>query len=56
MVDMSNINTFAVIGAGTMGHEIAQVALMAGFEKVILNDLTEEVINEAVNKIEKNLK
>ncbi len=56
MVDISNINTFAVIGAGTMGHEIAQVALMAGFEKVVLNDLSEEVINEAVDKIKGNLK
>ena len=56
MVDISNINTFAVIGAGTMGHEIAQVALMAGFENVILNDLTIEVINSAANKIESNLK
>jgi len=56
MVDSSNIKTFAVIGAGTMGHEIAQVALMAGFEKVILNDLTIEVIDNATNKIESNLK
>lgn len=56
MVDISNINTIAVIGAGTMGHEIAQVALMAGFEKVILNDLTAEVIDNAVEKIKNNLK
>ncbi len=56
MVDISNIKTFAVIGAGTMGHEIAQVALMAGFEKVILNDLTIEIIENAANKIESNLK
>ena len=55
MVNISNINTFAIIGAGTMGHEIAQVALMAGFENVILNDLTIEVINNAANKIESNL-
>ncbi|MHA1457525.1 MAG: 3-hydroxyacyl-CoA dehydrogenase NAD-binding domain-containing protein, partial [Promethearchaeota archaeon] len=32
MVDIKNIRTFVVIGAGTMGREIAQVALMAGFE------------------------
>ncbi len=56
MVDISNINILAVIGAGTMGHEIAQVALMAGFEKVILNDLTIEVIDNAAKKIESNLK
>ena len=56
MVDISYINTFAVIGAGTMGHEIAQVALMAGFKKVILNDLVKEVIDNAAKKIESNLK
>jgi enoyl-CoA hydratase/3-hydroxyacyl-CoA dehydrogenase len=56
MVDISNINTIAVIGAGTMGHEIAQVSLMAGFEKVVLNDITAEIIDNAVNKIESNLK
>ena len=56
MVYISHINTFAVIGAGTMGHEIAQVALMAGFKKVILNDLVKEVIDNAAKKIESNLK
>jgi enoyl-CoA hydratase/3-hydroxyacyl-CoA dehydrogenase len=38
-----------------MGHEIAQVALMGGFKTVILNDLTEETINSAVNKIKNGL-
>ena len=55
MVDISNIKTLAVIGAGTMGHEIAQVALMAGFENVILNDLNEIIIENASNKIKTNL-
>ncbi|MFX1356258.1 MAG: 3-hydroxyacyl-CoA dehydrogenase family protein [Promethearchaeota archaeon] len=55
MVDISNIKNIAVIGAGTMGHEIAQVALMAGFEKVILNDLNKEILNSARIKIRKNL-
>ncbi|MFX0058752.1 MAG: 3-hydroxyacyl-CoA dehydrogenase family protein [Candidatus Hodarchaeota archaeon] len=55
MVDISNIKTFAVIGAGTMGHEIAQVALMGGFEKVILNDLDKEILNSARIQIQKNL-
>ena len=47
MVDFKNIKTFVVIGAGTMGREIAQVALMAGFEKVVLNDIKQEVIEDA---------
>jgi len=38
-----------------MGHEIAQVALMGGFKTVILNDLTEEIINNAAIKIKNGL-
>ncbi len=56
MVDIRNIKTFVVIGAGTMGREIAQVALMAGFENVIINDIKEEVIKEATNYIENGLR
>ncbi len=56
MVDISNIQNFSVIGAGTMGHEIAQVALMAGFKKVVINDLNPEIIERAAKKIENNLK
>jgi enoyl-CoA hydratase/3-hydroxyacyl-CoA dehydrogenase len=51
-----SINKIAVIGAGTMGHEIAQVALMGGFEQVILNDLNNIILNSAVTKIQKGLK
>jgi len=40
MVEIDNYRTITVVGAGMMGHEIAQVALMGGFKKVILNDLT----------------
>ena len=50
MVDIEDINTFVVIGAGTMGREIAQVALMAGFEKVILNDITQEATDVEKSK------
>jgi enoyl-CoA hydratase/3-hydroxyacyl-CoA dehydrogenase len=53
MID--DIKTITIIGAGTMGHEIAQVALMAGFPKVILNDLTMQILGEARDKIERNL-
>ncbi|MFX0103869.1 MAG: 3-hydroxyacyl-CoA dehydrogenase NAD-binding domain-containing protein [Candidatus Hodarchaeota archaeon] len=56
MVDISSINSIAVIGAGTMGHEIAQVALMGGFKCVILNDLKDEILNKAADKIENGLK
>ncbi|MFX0187565.1 MAG: 3-hydroxyacyl-CoA dehydrogenase NAD-binding domain-containing protein [Candidatus Hodarchaeota archaeon] len=56
MADISKIKVFAVIGAGTMGREIAQVALMAGFEKVILNDIKHNVLKNAVLYIKNGLK
>ena len=56
MVNISNIKTFGVIGAGTMGREIAQVALMAGFEEVILNDINSITLENALDYIENGLK
>ncbi len=55
MVETDNFKTIAVVGAGTMGHEIAQVALMGGFKTVILNDLTEDILDKATLRIGKNL-
>ena len=51
MRDISNIKNFAVIGAGIQGHAIAQIALMAGFEKVFLNDLNMKTIEKGVSWI-----
>jgi 3-hydroxybutyryl-CoA dehydrogenase len=48
------IETIAVIGAGTMGHGIAQVAAAAGF-RVLLNDLDRESLARGVSAIESNL-
>ncbi|MHA2035360.1 MAG: 3-hydroxyacyl-CoA dehydrogenase NAD-binding domain-containing protein [Promethearchaeota archaeon] len=55
MVDVKNVK-IAIVGAGTMGHEIAQVALMGGYKTVTLHDLTEEILDAASIKILKNLK
>jgi len=52
--DVHSIETIAVIGAGTMGHGIAQVAGAAGF-KVLLNDLNRDALSRGVSAIEKNL-
>ena len=49
-----NIETIAVIGAGTMGHGIAQVAAAAGF-RVSLNDVDRESLARGVSSIEANL-
>jgi 3-hydroxybutyryl-CoA dehydrogenase len=44
----------AVIGAGTMGHGIAQVAAMAGYE-TMLTDAREEALEVAIGRINQNL-
>lgn len=54
MGDISHIKNVAIIGAGIQGHAITQIALMAGFEKVILNDLTMETIEKGVSLIKNN--
>lgn len=48
------VKTIAVVGAGTMGHGIAQVAAMAGYS-VCLVDVSEDVLAAARSEIEKNL-
>jgi 3-hydroxybutyryl-CoA dehydrogenase len=48
------IKTIAVIGAGTMGQGIAQVAALGGY-KVLLYDITPELIDKGITSINKNL-
>jgi len=48
------IETIAVIGAGTMGHGIAQVAGASTFQ-VILYDVSREALARGIQAIEKNL-
>lgn len=49
-----SISTIGVIGAGQMGHGIAQVAAMSGYQ-VILNDLDDKALEKALASIEKSL-
>ena len=51
---LERIETIAVIGAGTMGHGIAQVAALAGL-RVLLNDVDRESLARGVSAIERNL-
>jgi 3-hydroxybutyryl-CoA dehydrogenase len=48
------INKIGVIGSGTMGNGIAQVAARAGFT-VVMRDLKEEFLRRALANIDKNL-
>lgn len=52
MVEIKNI---VVIGAGLMGHNIAQISLMAGYN-VTLVDIKDEFIDNGASKIEEGLK
>jgi 3-hydroxybutyryl-CoA dehydrogenase len=49
------IERIAVIGAGTMGHGIAQVAAQAGYP-VMLEDITDDLLARGLARIEDNLK
>lgn len=48
------IETIAVVGAGTMGHGIAQVAGSSGF-RVLLFDIDRDSLSKGIRSIEKNL-
>jgi enoyl-CoA hydratase/3-hydroxyacyl-CoA dehydrogenase len=51
---MNDIKTIAVLGAGDMGHGIAEVALIAGC-KVFLRDTTEAFLQKGVSRIYESL-
>ncbi|MBD3254637.1 MAG: 3-hydroxyacyl-CoA dehydrogenase family protein [Candidatus Lokiarchaeota archaeon] len=55
MSKSKNIKNIAIIGAGEMGHGIAQIALMAGYN-VNLADIKEDLVKNAVSEIESGLK
>ncbi|MFY9222740.1 MAG: 3-hydroxyacyl-CoA dehydrogenase family protein [Blastocatellia bacterium] len=48
------IEVISVLGAGTMGHGIAQVAAMAGYQ-VFLYDIKDEFVTRGFNSIKNNL-
>ena len=50
-MELDDINTVAVLGAGNMGHGIAEVAAMAGFE-VTMRDIDEELVQSGYDDIE----
>jgi len=54
LTDSPSIRTIGVLGAGTMGHGIAQVAALAGFE-VVLRDVNDELVARGKLTIERNL-
>ena len=53
-LQLSQIQRCAVLGAGTMGHGIAQIAAQSGFE-VVLYDVTREAAEKGLARIRGNL-
>ena len=47
---LPNINNITVLGSGIMGHGIAQISAMSGYD-VILRDIEERFLDSAMNKI-----
>ena len=53
-MEESDVETIAVLGAGSMGHGIAEVAALAGYS-VVLRDINEELVQEGYDQIEWSL-
>lgn len=52
---LDDIKTIAVLGAGTMGHGIAEVAALAGYT-VTMRDINEELVTKGYDQISWSLK
>jgi enoyl-CoA hydratase/3-hydroxyacyl-CoA dehydrogenase len=52
---VENVKNIVVIGAGLMGHNVAQIALMTGYN-ITLVDIKDEFINNGVAMIEEGIK
>jgi 3-hydroxybutyryl-CoA dehydrogenase len=53
-IRLSQIKSIAVVGSGIMGHGIAQTFALGGYE-VTLNDISDELLNKAIQQIRSNL-
>jgi 3-hydroxybutyryl-CoA dehydrogenase len=53
-VSPRTVEQIAVLGAGTMGHGIAQVAALSGY-RVILRDISDELVARGLRSIDQNL-
>jgi 3-hydroxybutyryl-CoA dehydrogenase len=54
LVSVDDVRTIAVLGAGAMGHGIAQVAAMAGFQ-VVLQDIAPDLVDQGLARVQANL-
>ncbi|MCY0860094.1 MAG: 3-hydroxyacyl-CoA dehydrogenase/enoyl-CoA hydratase family protein [Sulfolobaceae archaeon] len=49
-MNVDQIKKILVVGAGTMGHGIAEIAALSGYE-VYLSDIAQDILNNALDKI-----
>lgn len=54
MRELSDIGVVGVVGAGTMGNGIAQVAATAGYE-VVMRDIESEYVERGLDSIDDSL-
>jgi enoyl-CoA hydratase / 3-hydroxyacyl-CoA dehydrogenase len=54
MMNINDVKKIAVIGSGAMGHGIAQVCAVAGYD-VVMVDIKQEFINNGMAKIKESL-
>lgn len=48
----NSITNVAIVGSGIMGSGIAQIALLSGYQKVVLNDLSAKILKKARESIQ----
>ena len=53
-MELTDVSTIAVLGAGNMGHGIAEVAALAGYD-VTLRDINEELVQDGYDSIKWSL-
>jgi enoyl-CoA hydratase/3-hydroxyacyl-CoA dehydrogenase len=53
-MQLQDVETITVLGAGTMGHGIAEVAALAGYE-VTLRDIEDDIVRDGYEQIEWSL-
>ena len=56
MTDTCDIRSIAVIGSGVMGTGIASLALLGGYERVVLNDIDSSALMKSRDSIESVIK
>ncbi|WP_033828978.1 3-hydroxyacyl-CoA dehydrogenase family protein [Bacillus andreraoultii] len=53
-MSIENVKNVAVIGAGSMGHQIAMLSALGGFETV-LQDINEKALEKAIDMLEQRM-